>query len=261
MLISKIQDCYYDSIVISDHGLCCLIYTVDNLVRDSPRWSLNRKWLRDKEFVKYVGKEIHKAGKTPGPDGIPADLYKTFKTKLLKPLLEMFLEAFQTGNLPKSMTGAFITLLPKPGKPSNRCGNMRPISLLNSDLKILSKILSRRLQNTLPSIIHRDQNGFVLGRQGFNNVRSVLNIVQNVKDKSDRALLSLDAEKAFDKVEWPYLFMVLERFGYKNNFLRWIQILYSNPTAEILTKRTYQTIFQLKEDVVKDVPCHRFYSP
>lgn len=58
VLISKIQDCYYDSIVISDHGLCCLIYTDDNLVRDSLWWSLNRKWLRDKEFVKYVGKEI-----------------------------------------------------------------------------------------------------------------------------------------------------------------------------------------------------------
>lgn len=65
-----------------------------------------------------------KVGKTPGPDGIPVDLYKVF----------------QTGSLPKSITGTLITLLPKLGKPNNRCGNFRPISLLIADIKILSKI-------------------------------------------------------------------------------------------------------------------------
>lgn len=70
--------------------------------------------LNEEEISKAV--DSMKSGKMPGPDGLPIDIYKKFKAKLLKPLMEMYLKAFYNGSLPKSMTGALITLLPKLGK-------------------------------------------------------------------------------------------------------------------------------------------------
>lgn len=178
-----------------------------------------------------------KSGKRAGPDGLPVDLYKTFKDKLLTPLLDMFREIFHSNGIPPSMNAAMIVLLPKPGRPPTKCENFRPISLLNSDLKIISKVLAQRLQKIMPNIIEPDQNGFIMGRQGFHNVRRVLNIIHYSKGTSDSALLSLDAEKAFDRIHWPYLFQVLEKFECGNNFIKWVKILYSNPSAEIITNR------------------------
>lgn len=176
-----------------------------------------------------------KGGKAAGPDGLPIDIYKIFKDKLIAPLLEMYTEAFEGGHLPQSLQNALITLILKPGKPPTECGSHRPISLMNSDAKIIAKALSMRLERVLPFIIHADQNGFVKNRQGFHNVRRVLNIIHAHERSADMAILSLDAEKAFDRVEWPYLLEVLRRFGFGDYFCKWVDILFSDSTAEVCT--------------------------
>lgn len=195
-----------------------------------------------------------KGGETPGPDGIPIEIYKIFRTKLIPPLIEMYHESLRSGSLPPSLNTAVITLLLKPGKTPTLCGSYRPISLLNNDLKILCKVLARRLELLLPEMVHPDQNGFVQGRQGFHNIRRVLNIVFSKSCCTDTAILSLDAEKAFDRVEWLYLFEVLQRFGIGGKFLQWIRLLYAAPQAIVLTNGLFSTPFKLHRGTRQGCP-------
>lgn len=134
----------------------------------------------------------------------------------------MYEEAFQQGCLPDSLRSALITLILKHNKSPTNCTSYRPISLLNTDAKIITKVMAGRLELVLPTVISPDQNGFVKNRQAFHNVRRVLNLIHETEGAPDTAILSLDA---FDRVEWNYLFDVLSRFGFGNYFRKWIEIL------------------------------------
>lgn len=173
--------------------------------------------------------------RAPGPDGLTIEFYKTFQKQLLAPLMDMCRESYINGTLSPSLRLALITLILKPNKPSTECASYRPISLMGCDTKILCKALALRLDKYISSLIHNDQNGFVKNRHGWHNIRRVLNIINEKQESRDAALLSLDARQAFDRIEWPFLFNVLPRFGFGNNFLKWLKILYRNPTASIVT--------------------------
>lgn len=148
-----------------------------------------------------------------GPDGIPIEFYKKFKQKLAQPLLDMFNESYKTGTLPPSLRLAMITVILKPDKSPTSCSSFRPISLMGCDTKVLCKALSKRLEQYLPQLVGNDQNGFVLQRQGFHNIRRVLNVLFEKNNAKDTAMLSVDASQAFDRIEWKYLFDLLPRYG------------------------------------------------
>lgn len=120
-----------------------------------------------------------------------------------------------------SLREANISLILKKGKCPEYCASYRPIALLNTDQKLLSKILAMRLEKVLPCIVGEDQTGFVKGQNSSDNVRRLLNIIQLSWNSNDPALvLSLDAEKAFDQVKWLYLFYTLEKISVLTNGMR-----------------------------------------
>ncbi len=127
------------------------------------------------------------------------------------------------------------------------CSSYRPLSLLNVDVKILAKALARRLETVLPGIISEEQTGFIKGRYSFFNIHTLFNLIylQNPSTFPE-TVISLDAEKAFDRIEWEYLFAVLKKFGFGNKFCSWICLLYTSPQASVCTNDTRSSYFTLK---------------
>ena len=112
--------------------------------------------------------------------------------------------------------------------------NYRPISLTNCDYKIIVFILSNRIQNVIHNVVSNDQTAYVKNRFIGNNVR-LLTDVLDYCDLSNKTgiLLSVDFEKAFDTVEWNFVQQCLQKFDFGQTFIKWIEILYTNPVMVV----------------------------
>lgn len=198
-------------------------------------------------------------GKCLGLDGFPAEFFKTFSDKLSPLLLNMFNESYSSGILPHSLRQAIISLILIKDKDPSQCSNYRPISLLCSDVKLLAKVLARHLEVVLPTLISTDQTGFIKNRHSFYNIRHLLNILYSFSlNETPELVISMDAEKAFDRVEWHYLFYTLKKFGFPDQFISWIRLLYTSPLACVRTYNNYSEYLSLGHGTRQGCP---LFSP
>ncbi len=193
-------------------------------------------------------------GKAPGHDGIPMEFFHEFEKEVASDLHQAFTAMLDEGETSVFINKGLITLIPKNGDHA-RLNNWRPITLLESIYKILAKLLAGRLQAILPSIICPNQTGFVEGRSILDNVFIAQESLSWAEESNqDLVLLLLDFEKAFDKIEWGFLFGALEKLGFGSTWIRWIRAMYKGVTSSVRMNGEPGPDFSLARSVRQGCP-------
>jgi len=207
----------------------------------------DRSMLDGDVTLEEITRTLHSCEESaPGPDGITYKTYQALWEVLGSFSLKAWNYSLEMGNLPSSQKLSSITLLPKEGKDLSQIGNWRPITLTNCDLKIYTKNMANRVSLVLDKIIFKSQTAYIPGRNVHNNSR-MYEFYRDYCNKNniDAVLLSLDAKKAFDSVDHRYMTACLKKYGFSDQFIDAVRVLYNDIKADILVNGYRTTIIKI----------------
>lgn len=190
--ILAVQKEFFQNIYTEDPAYLSSLNDLPLSAADVPQISEQKKQLLELPFThKEILAALKDLGshKCPGSDGLTKEFYLAFCTCLEQPFHASLLDSLQTGSLSEEQKLGTITLIPKKDTDRLSLSNWRPITLLNNDLKILSKAIAKRIQSVIRDIVSEDQTGFIRGRKIHENLSNIQNVIDYANHKHQTGLL------------------------------------------------------------------------
>lgn len=182
--------------------------------------------------------------KTPGLDGLSADFYKVFWQHFKDLYCNAIRFMIDRGFLHFTARKGVIVLLPKKDRNLDHFKNWRPLTMLNVDYKILSRLVALRIKTKIHKLVSEDQTGFIQGRSISQNLRTTLDIIQIARNKQlQMVLVSLDWEKCFDRMTFSAIDKALEFFNFGHKFRKMVQVLLLDSSSCVLNNGHFSEQF------------------
>jgi len=181
--------------------------------------------------------------RSPGPDGWTIEFFQELYEILGNDILRVVEDSRQSGRIPASINSTFIALIPKTDNPSS-LDDFRPISLCNCIYKVISKIIARRIKGILSTNISIEQFGFLKGRQIHEAIGVAQEGLHSMKtSKIKGAVIKIDLSKAYDKVNWLFIRLLLTHLGFNINFIRWVMSCITTVSFAVLINGSASPFF------------------
>eukprot|EP00253_Pinus_taeda_P016357 PITA_16357 len=199
-----------------------------------------------KEEVEAAMKIMAK-DKTPGPDGWTIELFLFFFNLIGSEITDVVEESRQKGEVYNPFNSTFLALIPKKDDPEN-FEDFRSISLCNCIYKIIAKVIAIRIVPILSRNISMEQFGFLNGRQIHEAIGVEQEVLHSVRQKKKKGVfLKIDLSKAYDRINWIYLWLLLTHLGFNYSFISWIMGCISNVSYAVLINGAASPFSEVKE--------------
>ncbi|GKV39884.1 hypothetical protein SLEP1_g47585 [Rubroshorea leprosula] len=185
------------------------------------------------------------SNKSPGPDGFTSGFYRATWSIIKNDVTAAVLDFFDSGKILKQINATNITIVPKVSCP-NVVSDYRPIACCNVIYKVISKLLTQRINEVLSMLVSNNQTAFVKGRSITTNLLICQDLVRNYHRSKGpaRCLMKIDLQKAYNSVDWGYVKAMLRGLNFPDRFINWLMLCVSTTKFSVLINGQPKGYFQ-----------------